>query len=343
MLGRIATAPGPLSRPSSGLELRAPGPAKRRGFFRGGLRLGGALLVLSFVSNAFAQGGGAAAAEVLFREGIELRRAGQTAEACEKFEESQRLDPAAGTLLNLGDCREAEGKLASAWALFEEARKTAVSDVVREEAAARASAVQERLSFLRIEVKEPVPEQVIRYGEVTLGRAAYGTRVPVDPGEVTVSASAPGYVTWTTQVKVEQGTLRVQVPALVPVTKMPDPPPPPAPPARSVGPWVLGASGVATLGVGLALGLVAKGHYDTADGLCPSHEECSDETMNEWNKADTLATTSTILVPIGALALTGGVVWWLMQSGEEKSGAVRSWPRVSVTPQGGFVTYRGEF
>ncbi len=297
--------------------------------------------MLSFASGAFAQGGGAAAAEVLFREGIELRRAGQTAEACEKFEESQRLDPAAGTLLNLGDCREAEGKLASAWALFEDARKTAVSDVVREEAASRASSVQERLTYLRIEVKDPVPEQVIRYGEVTLGRAAYGARVPVDPGEVTVSASAPGYVTWTTQVKAEQGTLRVSVPALVPVAV--EPVPPEAPPPRSVVPWVLGASGVATLGVGLALGLVSKGHYDTAEGLCPRHEGCSDETMNEWNKANTLATTSTILVPIGALALTGGVVWWLLQDGEEKSAAARNWPRVSVTPEGGFVTYRGEF
>lgn len=307
-----------------------------------GWSFGSALVVFFSSGSAFAQGGGAAAAEVLFREGIELRRAGQTSEACEKFEESQRLDPAAGTLLNLGDCREAEGKLASAWALFEEARKAAVSDVVREEAAARALAVRERLSFLRIEVKEPAPGLVVRYGEVTLGRAAYGTRVPVDPGDVTVSASAPGYETWTTVVKVDQGTLRVAVPALVPVA--PDPPPPEAPPSRSVGPWILGASGVATLGVGLALGLVAKGHYDTAEGLCPTHDGCGDEAMAEASKADALATTSTFLVPIGALALTGGIVWWLMQSGGEKSVvAAQKWPRVAVTPEGGFVTYRGEF
>lgn len=45
-------------------------------------------------------------AELLFLEGRDLFNAGQFASACPKFEQSNALDPAAGTLLNLARCRE---------------------------------------------------------------------------------------------------------------------------------------------------------------------------------------------------------------------------------------------
>src|SRR5512136_2811036 len=62
-----------------------------------------------------------AAAEVLFREGRKLVAANDFAAACPKFAESQRLDPAVGTLLNWAACEEHVGKLASAWQRWKEA------------------------------------------------------------------------------------------------------------------------------------------------------------------------------------------------------------------------------
>jgi tetratricopeptide (TPR) repeat protein len=53
-------------------------------------------------------------AEILFREGREAFKKGDYAAACPKFEESQRLDPAIGTLLNLALCEERWGRLADA-------------------------------------------------------------------------------------------------------------------------------------------------------------------------------------------------------------------------------------
>ncbi|NOU28880.1 MAG: hypothetical protein HOO96_13330, partial [Polyangiaceae bacterium] len=49
-------------------------------------------------------------AETLFREGRKALEAGDYAVACAKFAESQRIEPAPGTLLNLAGCEERSGK-----------------------------------------------------------------------------------------------------------------------------------------------------------------------------------------------------------------------------------------
>src|SRR5829696_5855787 len=88
-------------------------------------------------------------AEALFTEGRRLLAERRYAEACAKLAESQRLDPAIGTLLNLADCHEKNGQTASAWARFREAAEAArrAGDATREKVAARrASALDEKLS-----------------------------------------------------------------------------------------------------------------------------------------------------------------------------------------------------
>ena len=61
-----------------------------------------------------------AAAEALFDQGRSLTQSGDYAQACQKFEASQKLDEGIGTLLYLADCYEKTGRTASAWATFKE-------------------------------------------------------------------------------------------------------------------------------------------------------------------------------------------------------------------------------
>src|SRR5580704_15523931 len=91
---------------------------------------------------AAAQGSDAASATALFQEGREAAKKGDYATACLKMEESFRIDAAVGTLLNLADCQEHLGHLASAWQRFQEAAdKLAAADD-------RLAAVKQRVAAL---------------------------------------------------------------------------------------------------------------------------------------------------------------------------------------------------
>jgi hypothetical protein len=142
-----------------------------------------------------------AAAQALFDEARQLMAEGRYREACPKLEESQRVEPGWGTLINLADCHEHIGRTASAWSEFLQVASGSkqAGQIERAQAAkARASAVEPRLSKLTIAVSElhrPAGLEIKR-DQFLVGPAQWGTAVAVDPGEHVVEASAPGKRTW---------------------------------------------------------------------------------------------------------------------------------------------------
>ncbi len=173
-----------------------------------------------------------AAAEALFRQAKALADDGRYAEACPKFAASQQLDAGLGTLLHLANCYEQVGKLASAWATFEEAASVADTrgDAQRAELArVRAAALQPQLVKVTIEVPAETPEgfEVTRNG-MSIPAPSFGTPLPVDPGDWLIRASAPGYEPFEQALHVaaeQKDPYVVRILPLVPVAPTPSAPP----------------------------------------------------------------------------------------------------------------------
>jgi hypothetical protein len=274
------------------------------------------------VARAEPTPGAAAAAQALFEEGTRLLQAGQATDACPKLEESQRLDPAPGTLFHLSDCYERTGRTASAWAGF-----LAVAGAARaagreqHEAAARkrASALEPRLVRLTIVVRAAASGlQLTRNGEV-IGRGSWDAAVPIDPGRHTIRATAPGRRAWVTTVdtRSEAPAFTVEVPPLPRDAAPATAPPPPrdgdgsdGSVHRTVG-IVAAGVGVVGIGIGSFLGLRAISLNDDAGPHCPGDNLCTEDGVALRDQAFDTGTASTVAFAVAVPLLAAGVVLWV--------------------------------
>jgi tetratricopeptide (TPR) repeat protein len=193
-----------------------------------------------------------AAAEALFRSGRDLIAAGNYVEGCPKFDASFALDPSIGSLLNIAKCHEHEGKIASAWADYQQAlalnrdthgaeRQARLEKIARD----RIAALEPRLPKLQITVAQPPIGLKVLRDSREMPVASLGEALPMDPGQHEVSASAPGYRTETRSVALEEGkTAALEIALVIALVKEVKA----APPARGGVPvwaWVTGGAGIA--------------------------------------------------------------------------------------------------
>jgi serine/threonine-protein kinase len=178
-------------------------------------------LLLAAAPSRAADPAAQAAAAALFQEAKQLVAAGDYARACPKFAEAQRLFPTVGTLLNLGDCYEKLGKLASARGAFAEAEVAArnANDTEREqEAIRRGAALAPQLAKLAIVVPPAarVPGFELRRDGIVVGEGQWATPLPLDVGLHKIEATAPGRKPWSTVMRIEtNGTsASIEVPVL---------------------------------------------------------------------------------------------------------------------------------
>jgi tetratricopeptide (TPR) repeat protein len=153
-----------------------------------------------------------AAAQALFKSARQLVDKGNYAEGCPQFEASLALYPSASTMLNVAQCHEHDGKLASAWEAYNQAltlnhetkgeeRRKGLESLAKKGIAA----LEPRLPKLLITIKDaPRGLKVQRDGK-DFPAAALSTALPADPGPHKIDASAPGYRDETRSVTLEPG------------------------------------------------------------------------------------------------------------------------------------------
>jgi|HubBroStandDraft_6_1064221.scaffolds.fasta_scaffold37048_3 hypothetical protein len=285
-------------------------------------------------------GGEKVTAEALFEDGRRLVAEGKFADACPKFQASERLDPSAGTLLNLASCFEKQGRTAAAWGTYKEAASAADAAGRKDYVATaqrRAEALAPKLARLTVSVEQPVDGIQIRRDGTLVDRAEWGVPIPVDKGSHTIEASAPGHKGWASAIAVGQDGAQaaLSVPALEPApqdTATPAPPlvapPVVAPPAgqastapvergstgtqRAIG-IVIAGLGVVGVGLGAVFGLEAKGKYNDSLGNCETSNPdlCNSTGLSQRDSARSAGNVSTVAFGVGAAALVGGAVLWL--------------------------------
>jgi hypothetical protein len=312
------------------------------------------LCVLCVAPWASAQTESTVLAQSLFEQARVLMAEGRYAEACPKLEESQRLDPGGGTLLNLASCHEKIGRTASAWAEYNEAASVARRDGRtdrEEEARSRVEALEPRLCRVLIQVSSPTPPDVeILLDGQRLPAAAWGTAVPADPGKHELIVRAPGYDPFTTpfELATEGKTETVNVPVLAKSAEEPAAPPviQPAPmvtpplerdfpaPEKQSGPptsaLVSFGVGLVGFGFGTYFGLRALDSKDKSDATCkgdvcdtPGYDHNEDAKRDAW--------ISNAGFGIGLIATGIGAYLWLSDE-----------PSPSATsPRFGFAMRRG--
>jgi hypothetical protein len=336
----------------------------------------GRFLVLTAVqglgaSNAHAQvsESNSATAQALFDEARKLMAQGKLAEACPKLQESQRLDPGTGTLLNLATCYERQGKLATAWSKYLEAAASALAAhradrarFAREQAAKLAPKVSKLV--INVAAGDATPGLEVKRDGTVVGQPQWGVSVPVDPGEHRVSASAPNRKPWETSAMIKTGgpLLTIDVPELVASSSAASPQaravvavgashragtPPPSTDVseessglgtQRVLALVAGGVGIAAFGVDGVFFFRSKAKRDEAAGHCNGDNRCDPTGLDLRDQAIAAGNVATISSIVGAIGIVGGAALWITAPSSGKSGST---PRVGVSPSG--ISIRGEW
>ncbi len=291
------------------------------------------LLAFPAVASAEEPSSERAAAQVLFDAGRAAMDRGDYDEACAKFLASQRADPAPGTLLNLGNCEEKQGRIASAWERYRGALGELKQDDPRHAfAKKKITELKASVPHLTVTLEEGAPKNTQVWRNDTPISGSLGIPLPLNPGSYEIVVEAPGHQSNVIAIDLALGDQKTLT--VAPGEELPKqaPAPPvgkdPKPPRRGSGEleisqstwgYVVGGFGVAGLGTALALGAAALPKKTEAEENCAKDDKdprASDQLkIQACSKArsagNTLTTTSTIVGSIGIVAIgVGAYLLW---------------------------------
>jgi hypothetical protein len=260
-------------------------------------------------------------ARKFYEDGLAAEKVGKWADALASYEKALAIKETPQILLRAGVCHENLGHVAKALVVLERAHEQAklkhlddVTTVIEE----RLTAVRPRVPLLLVDVPEPPAGIEVRLDGEPLAAAAFGSEVPVDPGEHTLTAAAPERANFEKKVKLaEAAHERVEV-RLEPGQGSPLPPPPVPPGGEGEPMYVPGAVllgvGAAAVIVGAVLVPLAQAKEADVDDRCGGPERLTcpladkTEIEDELSQASSFRIAGFVVGAIGVAAVVTGVV-----------------------------------
>ncbi len=223
------------------------------------------------------------------------------------------------------DLRSA-GKLRSAIEMFDLCAVPSCPALVRADCNKRRDEARRATPAVAFVVRGPagpVTTAALTVDGIPLTSQPAGSPVSLDPGEHTISVAAPGFVTLSRKLVMEEGSkpreelivLEAAPPtggnAVGPTSARTELAPAADGSSRRTVAFVVGGAGIAALALGGIAALVADSKYESAIGQCEGAQNgqrlCSSVGVDRGSTASTWAGVSTAAVILGGLGVVAGV------------------------------------
>lgn len=179
----------------------------------------------------------------------------------------------------------------------------------------------------------------VRVQDAELAAPLLGVAYPVAPGAVVVEASSARGA-FRAEVRVDAGATREVVVELTPVvvSTAPIAPPTRAPATRGgpgAAPWIVVGAGAAALGASVVFYALHQGAVADRDAACDA-TGCDPSARDANDAAATWRTLNNAALGVGAAAVAGGVLWWLLARSRHDHPPRAAW-NVGPTSAGGVL------
>ncbi len=249
-------------------------------------------------------------ADRLFKDGRRAAEHGDFGQACKLFEESFRLDPGVGTLVNLGDCAEHLGDLERAYGYYHTASaRMSEGDDRLARVRERLESIDRRSAKVALQLGEDAPEGTV----ITLdGNTIDAHKMPLHllKGTHVALVTAVGYRGARYNLDVAEGEIRALrvSPGAALESVLPSVTQVEVHRFSWTGPAAVAALGlgVASLWVGSLAGLMAIDRRDIQNANCDAQGICNQAGVDAAHDGASWATASTAMFITGAVFVALG-------------------------------------
>jgi hypothetical protein len=259
-------------------------------------------------------------ARAQFQRAIELEQAGNYTSALETFRDVGQVRMTPQVRFHIATCEEKLGRLVTALGGYQLAFADAdsVGDDFKGEVERAVTRLQASIPKLVIERGTGAEAAEIQLDGVALGASSVGVPVPLDPGPHAVTAKAPGFLSFSRTVSIDENEQK-----RVEITLAPEPE------EARVGfgpggegdksnkklvPYIIGGVGVASLiGSGVLFGLRQSTLSDLESKCGPDRSHCPNSAAGEVSNLGLYNVTAQIALGVGVVGVGTAVTMLVLQ------------------------------